>query len=279
MKRFMDLPDEYSKNDSYFAVFPLSFEGNVTYGKGASKGAEEIIKASGHLEYYDEQFGNEAFEKGIFTFDAVEAENGKDMVSKIKKNFPSNNFVLSLGGDHSVTMGCVRALERRKKDFSVIILDAHADFFDSWNNSQYNHRCVAKNIAGKHKVLSIGVRSMDVDEAELIKENENMNIIKAYEFSFEKLKQGLDNLGENVYISIDADVFDISFIKNTGTPEPGGFLWDKVIGILKTIFEDKNVISADIVEFAPVENFRAEAFSLAKLGYKVMSMKKAYAKK
>ncbi len=279
MMKFMELASEYSKKDSYFAVLPLSFEGNVTYGKGADQGAEEIIKASKHLEYYDEQFENEAFEKGIYTADTLREDNEEKMLSKIKKGFPSNEFVLSLGGDHSVTVGCVRVMEKKKKDFSVIILDAHADFFDSWNDSQYNHRCVAKNIAGKHKVLSVGVRSMDIDEAELIKDHENMKIIKAHEFTFEKLKQELEKLEKDVYISVDADVFDVSFIRNTGTPEPGGFLWGKVMDILKLIFENKNVVSADIVEFAPVENFRAEAFSLAKLGYKIMSMKTAYGKK
>ncbi|MBD3355492.1 agmatinase [Candidatus Woesearchaeota archaeon] len=270
--KWMNLPEEYSKEDSYFAVFPISFEGNVTYGRGASRGAEEIIKASMHLEYYDEQFDVEAFENGIRLATGVKADEEEEMITKIQQYFPRNEFVVSLGGDHSVTIGCVKALEQKREDFSVVILDAHSDFFDSWNNSQLNHRCVGKRIHPNHEILSIGVRSMDLEEKKLIEEYDDVNVIKAYEFDEKTLRKELKKLQGNVYISIDADVFDPAFIRNTGTPEPGGFSWDHVIGILQVIFEMKKVVGADIVEFAPQENFRAEAFSLAKLAYKMMSL-------
>ncbi len=271
--KWMNLPDEYSKEDSLFAVFPISFEGNVTYGRGASRGAEEIIKASMHLEYYDEQFDVEAFEHGINLATGVRAEDEEEIITKIQQYFPRNEFVVSLGGDHSVTIGCVKALEEKDEDFSVVILDAHTDFMDSWNNSQLNHRCVGKRLHSNHEILSIGVRSMDVDEKKLIDEYDDVNIIKAYEFNEKTLRKELKKLQKRVYISIDADVFDPAFIRNTGTPEPGGFSWNHVIGILQVIFEMKEVIGGDIVEFAPHENFRAEAFSLAKLAYKIIGLK------
>jgi len=267
--KFMDLADEYSNENSEFAILPVEYEHGLTYGKGASKGPAEIIKASKHLEYYDEQFDCEPFIKGIQTLNPVKP-NGPDELINIEL---PNKFTITLGGDHAVTIGALKSLRKKHDDFSVIIFDAHSDFFHSWNNSQYNHRCVAQRSAEENKTLTIGVRSMDIDEKELIENNNNINIIKAYDYNKEKLKQELQSLGKKVYISIDVDVFDPSFIRNTGTPEPGGFMWNEMIEMLKMIFENKEVIGADIVEFAPNINFEAEAFSLAKLCYKIMAMK------
>lgn len=272
--RFMKLPEEYCKDSSYFQILSIEYEKDLTYGKGTSKGPEEIIKASEHLEYYDEQFDNEPFLKGIHTLPSlklteIQPEKAMKVIEEETKKH-KDKFLISLGGDHSVTIGATRSLD---EDCSIIILDAHSDMFHSWNNSQYNHRCTSQRVSEKHQTLIIGVRSMDADEADIIKNNENINLIKAYDYTVEKLKQELKKLKNKIYISIDVDVFDPSFIRNTGTPEPGGFLWYDVINILKEIFSEKEVVGADIVEFSPKENFNAEAFSLAKLCYKLMALK------
>jgi len=268
----MNLADEYSNEESEFYILPIEYEKDLTYGKGASKGPSEIIKASEHLEYYDEQFDSEPFEKGIHTLESLklndmEPETAINTISsEIGKH--DGKFVISLGGDHAVTIGCAK-----DKKCSVIILDAHPDMFYSWNGSGHNHRCVAQKLSKNHKVLSVGIRAMDKDEKDVIDENSNVNIIKAYEFTKEKLLLELEKLEDDVYVSIDVDCFDPSFIRNTGTPEPGGFFWNDVIDMLKVIFEKKNVIGADIVEFAPNINFESEAFSLAKLCYKIIALK------
>ncbi len=271
MNYWMNLPREYRKGK--FVILPVSYEKDVTYGDGASLGPKEIIKASEHLEYYDEQFDCEPFEKGIELLKPIKATEPEEMIERASKevNIHKDKFVIGLGGDHSVTIGLTK---NSGKDVSVIILDAHADFRDSWNGSSLNHACVAKQLSKKHSVALLGVRSMDIDEAKQIEENENVHLIKAYDFNLTKLKEILPKLKDKVYISIDVDVFDPSFIRNTGTPEPGGFNWNQVIAILKVIFNEKEVVGADIVEFAPKENFQAEAYSLAKLVYKIMGMKK-----
>jgi len=251
--RFMDLDKQYTEN-AFFSIIPKPFEGNVSYGKGSDKGPEEIIKASKQLEYYDEQFDCEPFLKGIETTDTLK----------------QNQFPIFLGGDHSITINTVKEIN---DDFDVIILDAHPDCFHSWNNETNNHRCTTQRISENHKALLVGIRSMDKDEVDIINNNDNIDLLKAYNYTDDFFKEKLSKLKNKVYISIDVDVFDPSFIRNTGTPEPGGFGWDQVINILKIIFENKEVIAADIVEFAPTENFRAEAYSLAKLAYKIMSLK------
>jgi len=272
--KFMNLDKKYSGKDSFFHILPIEYEKDLTYGKGASKGSQEIIKASEHLEYYDEQYDNEPFLKGIHTLEPLKLNDLKpeQAINKISEEIKKhqNKFLISLGGDHSITIGTVKGI---KDDFDVIILDAHPDMFHSWNNSQYNHRCTSQRISENHKILSIGIRSMDKDEKEIINQNENINILKTHDFALEKLTPELNKLKKKVYISIDVDVFDISLIKNTGTPEPGGFFWEQLIRILEKIFKNKEVIGADIVEFAPNENYEAEAYSLAKLCYKIMALK------
>ena len=271
--KWMNLPDEYCNDNSKFLILPIEYEGTLTYGKGASKGPEEIIKASQHLDYYEDQFENEPFVKGIKLLDAIKPKNEEEMLQKTSETVEKHKdkFIIGLGGDHSVTIGIINGLEK-DNDFSVIVLDAHNDFSDSWNNSKNNHACVSKRISNKHDLAIIGVRSQDIEEHKEIKNSDNIHQISAFDLTLEKIKEILPKLKERVYISIDVDVFDPSFIRNTGTPEPGGLDWNIIIDILKLIFKEKEVIGADIVEFAPKENFRAEAYSLARLAYKIMSL-------
>jgi len=279
MNHFMNLPKKYRSESSKFKIYPIKYEKDLTFGKGTSQGPKNIIKASQHLEYYDEQFDNEPFIKGIETLKTLNLTNQspEEAFKKIKCNTPKG-FFAALGGDHSITYPIVSSLFE-KTDFSVIILDAHSDMRHSWNNSRLNHACVSKRISEKTSLCLIGVRSQDIDEAKEIASNKNIFQIKAYDYSEKLLKNILPKLKSKVYISIDADVFNPSFIRNTGTPEPGGFSWDEVINILKIIFESKEVISADIVEFSPNKNFQAESYALAKLIYKLFSMKLKYSTK
>ena len=267
---WMNLPQEY--RGGKFVILPIEYEKDLTFGTGASLGPSEIIKASEHLEYYDEQFDCEPFEKGIKLLEPIKADEPEKMIEKISEEIKNhkNKFVIGLGGDHSVTLGLTKNLD---SDTSIIILDAHADFRDSWNGSSLNHACVSKQLSKKHFLALLGIRSMDIDEKTQIENNEKVHLLNAYNFNLTKLKEILSKLKDKVYISIDVDVFDSSFIRNTGTPEPGGFTWNQVIAILKEIFKHKEVIAADIVEFSPKENFQAEAYSLAKLVYKIMALK------
>ena len=275
--KFMDLPNEYCTDNSFFCILPIEYEKDLTYGEGASKGSSSIIEASKHLEYYDEQYDNEPFIKGVFTLESLKLNevNANESIEKIASVVSGVDcgFLISLGGDHAVTIGTVKGFEKKNDNFSVIILDAHSDMFHSWNNSQLNHRCVSQRVSEKHKTLLVGIRSMDKDEKEIIEGNENVDLLKMHEFSIEKFKEKLSKLDSKVYLSIDVDVFDPSFIRNTGTPEPGGLVWEQVISVLKSIFESKEVIGCDLVEFAPIENFRAEAYTLAKLVYKLIALK------
>jgi len=277
---WMALPEEYSKGK--FVILPIAYEKNLTYGKGASKGPEEIIKASQYLEYYDEEFDCEPFLEGIELLPSLDL-NGKDpeemieIVSEKVKQI-DDKFLIGLGGDHSITLGIVNGLESIHDEFAIIQFDAHSDFRDSWNGSTLNHACVAKQLSKKHQIALVGIRSMDKSEKNQIDQNKEVHLLLNHDYKLDKLKEILPKLPDKVFITIDVDVFDPSFIRNTGTPEPGGFMWKDIINALKLIFENKTVIGSDIVEFSPQNNFESESFSLAKLVYKILSLQQVYEK-
>lgn len=291
--RWMNLPDKYRTGDSKFVILPIPYENSPTYGEGAAKGPAAIIEASQHLEYYDERLDCEPFEKGIIVEEPLllpdEPEEAMEEIAAAVKGIVKKDvrvdekegedseekFLISLGGDHAITIGTVKGLEESEEDFSVLILDAHADMKFSWNNSQNNHACVARRLSTKHKVGVIGVRSMDVDEAKEIEQSENVRIIKAYDYSEKELEKMLEFLGDKVCLSIDVDVFDPSIIRNTGTPEPGGLDWETINKIIATLAVRCRIVAADVVEFAPQgpeRNYRAEAYALARLVYRLMAL-------
>lgn len=274
---FMNLPEEYAGENSQAAILPIAYEKNLTYGRGASRGPDEIIAASKHLEYYDDELNAEPFEKGIFLVPVLrisnlEPENAQERIFEHARKY-TGKFCIGIGGDHSVTAALVKAQAERHSKFSVLIFDAHPDLRYSWNGSKWNHACVARRLAAQHKVGIVGTRAMDKSELNFANGEENVTMIRMQDVDKEKFSKLLDRLEGKVYISIDVDVFDPSLIRNTGTPEPGGMQWEQLIQLLKHAFNKKEIIGCDIVEFAPNFNYHAESYALAKLIYKLIGYK------
>lgn len=274
---FMNLPEEYAGENSKSAVIPIAYEKALTYGRGASRGPDEIIAASRHLEYYDDELNSEPFETGIFLAPVLrcsnqEPEKAQETIFQYSKKY-LNKFCIGLGGDHSVTAALVKAHAEKHGKISVLVFDAHPDLRYSWKGSQWNHACVSRRIAASQKIGIVGARSMDNSELDFANTNENVTMIRMRDLNEERFNKLLQKLDDKVYISIDVDVFDPAFIRNTGTPEPGGMDWQKLLSMLKKTFVEKEVIGCDIVEFAPNFNFHAESYALAKLAYKLVSYK------
>jgi agmatinase len=285
---FMNLPKEFrNKKTSKICILPLIYKGKVTVGSGAFKGAKEIIKASRELEYFDCDLNNEAYTQGIYTtkeFNFFKIKEYsvllQDMLDKISPEIINFSFPIILGSDHFTTYPTVLAFEKKCEDFGVIILDAHSDLREPWGKDTWHHACVSRYISKNHKTLIAGVRSQDFYEKEYLKtkEGKNLSIVYARELhkSFLYFKKKLKNLPKNIFLSIDVDFFDPSILKNTNTPEPGGFTWNQTLQILEIIFKNKNVIGVDIVEFAPKGpewNYISESYMLSKLVYKLCSYK------
>jgi len=283
---FMNLPKKFSdKEKSKIIIIPLLYEGTVTVGKNASKGPEEIIKASYELEYFDCDLKTEPYTKGIYTHKELKFKETKtnyfdkisqDMLDTLTPLVKQYDYLIILGSDHSTTIPTIQALEKKHKDFGIIIFDAHSDLREPWGKGTWWHACVSNILCKKHKLLISGVRSQDFYENLYLKSKAGKNVSIVYANDLKKSDNHFDlylkKLPKKVFISIDVDFFDPSIIRNTNTPEPGGFNWFEINNLLQKIFIRKEVIGADITEFAPKGpdwNYKSEAYTLAKLVYKL----------
>jgi len=275
---FGDLPEEYSALDiARVVIIPVPYDGTSTWIKGADKGPASIIEASTHMELYDIETDSEVYKKGIFTAGSVDGKGPpedvvKSVAEQVRHHLQNDKFVVVLGGEHSVSLGSVSAHVEKNADITVLQLDAHSDLRDEYEGSGYNHACIMARIKELCPIVQVGIRSMDSSEKQALDKN---RVIFAGEISTNKkwIEKVLSKLSHNVYVTIDLDVFDPSIMPSTGTPEPGGLLWYDVLGLMRTVFENFNVVGFDIVEMCPDERNKAPDFLAAKLLYKLLSYK------
>lgn len=282
-KQFLDPPAQYTDfKNAATVILPIPYEGGVSYGKGTAGGPDAVIEASKHLEFYDEVLKAEPYRMGISTVMPPEisanAERMQEAVFEAAKNLIARNkYIVLLGGDHSLSFGYFKALHAVTDQLAVIQLDAHSDLRDTYEGSPFSHACIMSRIREiTGDTLQIGIRSMSLEEARRV-ESENlalctMSALRSGEFD---IHAALNALADPVYLSVDVDVFDWSVIRNTGTPEPGGLLWDEALALLQHIFSQKDVIGIDVVELSDNPSDRNSAFAVAKLIYKMLGFKLA----
>jgi agmatinase len=282
-KQFLGPDTKYTDMDSAaVAVLPVPFEGGVSYGKGAARGPDAVIDASHYLELYDEVLRIEPHRMGIVTVAPPELQPDLDPAEVARRVRQASlelirmgKFVVLLGGDHSVSLGHVQALQEMTEKLSVIQLDAHADLRETYDGSAYSHACIMSRIREiTRNTLQIGVRSMSAAEAERIqREQIAVCTMSDYRIGRSDTTVAIDRLPDPLYITVDVDVFDWSVIRSTGTPEPGGMLWDETLALLENIFRCKHVVGFDVVELARESGDRNSAFAVAKLIYKMLAFK------
>ena len=281
-KGFLGIDNIFNINEKAI-VIPFGLEKTVSYGGGTKNGPKEIIKASHQVELYDEEFNCEPFRKiGIKTIKPFKiSKNIKialDQISKLNEKILSKNlFPLTLGGEHSITPGCIRPFAKKYENICILHFDAHADLRNSYNNEKYSHasairRCLDnKNIS----LISFGIRNISKEEIPYLKKNsKRINIFWAKDKKKWDLKR-FKNLikKKNVYLTFDVDGLDSSLMPATGTPEPGGLFWDESLEIIKIAAKNSNLVGADINELAPIKGFNSYNFLVAKLAYKILSYK------
>ncbi len=273
--RFCSLPDRYSGYDQAAAVIlPIPFDKTSTWQKGADKGPAAIIEASRYLELYDIETNSEVFKKGIFTARPIDATSSSSLIKKadaaVSSYLDDNKLVVSLGGDHSVSIGVLKAYARHFKDLSILHLDAHADSRESYEGSPYNHACViARAREDTKNIVSAGIRSMDASERPGMNKKK---IFFAHDIhdSDKWMQNAVRTLTDTVYITIDVDVFDPGIMPSTGTPEPGGLGWYQVMKLLASVAKSKRIVGFDVVELCP-SKAKAPDFLSAKLIYTLLS--------
>ena len=272
------LPPEYSEADNAeIVIVPVAYDGTSTWGKGADKGPAALIEASANMELYDIETDSEVFKKGIFTEDITGGDiSTTEMIDAVhgttRYYLENNKFNVEIGGEHSVSIGSIKAHSEHFKDLTVLQLDAHSDLREEYNGSKYNHACVMARAKEFCPIVQVGIRSMSSEEIDLM-DKTRVFFAKEIHNKTDWIKKVISKLSKNVYISIDLDVFDPSIMPSTGTPEPGGLLWYEVLELLKTVIEKTNVVGFDVVELCPDDRNSAPDFMAAKLIYKLLSYK------
>jgi len=278
MTCYGDLPEAYNdKNKSAAVIVPVPYDDTSTWLKGADKGPQALIEASANMELYDIETGTEVYKNGIYT-DVPVSISGKPegMIAAVKERVHSwmemNKFVITVGGEHSVTIGSVEAHLGKYPDLSVLQLDAHTDLRPEYLGSKYNHACTMARIQEHCPITQVGIRSMDIIEREYLNPG---RVFFAEEIISNKnwIEKVIQTLSNKFYLTIDLDVFDPSVMASTGTPEPGGLDWYIVLELLRRVIDKKELVGFDIVELCPDKNNKAPDFLAAKLLYKVLTYK------
>ncbi len=276
MANYGDLPAEHSNYDSAsIVIIPVPYDQTSTWIKGADKGPDALIEASANMELYDIETDSQVYKKGIFTDKAIiEKSSPEAMVNAVEKRvtklIKQNKFVIVIGGEHSVSIGSIKAHSQYFKDLTVLQLDAHADTREQYHGSAYNHACVMARARENAKIVQVGIRSIDAEEINKI-DPESMFLAEDIYNSDNWAEKVISRLSENVYVTIDLDVFDPSIMPSTGTPEPGGLLWYDILKLLKNVAEKKHIVGFDVVELCPKKDDKAPDFLAAKLIYKFLS--------
>tara|TARA_B100002052_G_scaffold226748_1_gene209020 strand:- start:3 stop:893 length:891 start_codon:yes stop_codon:yes gene_type:complete len=281
-KGFLGIDNKFNFKEKAIVV-PFGLEKTVSYGAGTKNGPREIIKASHQVELYDEELKCEPFKKiGIKTLKPFKINKNINkainQIGEINKKILDNKlFPLTLGGEHSITPGCIKPFVKKYKKITLLHFDAHADLRESYSGEKFSHasaikRCIDyKNVS----VISFGIRNISAEEIPIL--NKNKERIEIYwakdkkKWDLKKFKRQIKS--KNVYITFDVDGLDSSIMPATGTPEPGGIFWDEALEIIKIACKNSKIIGADVNELAPIKGFNSYNFLVAKLVYKILSYK------
>jgi agmatinase len=273
---FGDLPDVFSRPaTSRFFVLPVPYERTTTFLKGTRRGPAAILRASTALEYYDEELRIETYREGIHVLPDLDLnlppeQAVEEIAAKILEIIEREAIPITLGGEHSITAGPVKALMAKYPDLSVLSLDAHADLREEYEGSRWGHASVMKRLIDRVPVTIVGLRSLSREEDDLLEAGRARAFFAHEGKPFERLRDILSSLSDRVYLSVDMDVFDPGAVPGVGTPEPGGLGWYDVVDFLRELCRRKQVVGFDIVELLPLEGSVVSEFTAAKLAYRLM---------
>ncbi|MDP3311973.1 agmatinase [Lutibacter sp.] len=277
-RTYAGIPEQYAKSEtSKIVLIPVPYDGTSTWQKGSDKGPEAFLEASENMELYDIETNSEVYKNGIYLAEAVtENSSPEKMVEAVhaaaKVYINKNRFVTLVGGEHSISIGSIRAFNECFDNLTVVQIDAHADLRKEYDGSKCNHACAVYEASQTTNLIQVGIRSMDKAEKTVM---DLERVFFAHDMVNDDfwMENAIDLMTTNVFITIDLDAFDPSIMPSTGTPEPGGLLWYETLDFLKKIFAEKNVVGFDIVELCPNKLERSSDFLAAKLYYKMLSYK------
>lgn len=275
---FGDLPKEFrSYASSAIAILPVPYDGTSTWKKGADKGPAALLEASANMELFDIETRSEVYKRGIHTLPAIRhrGDPGKlapKVEKAVAKVLADRKFPVTLGGEHSISVGALRAVASRFKDLSILQIDAHGDTREEFHGSKYNHACVMARARELCPITQVGIRAIDASEYPAM---DKRRVFWGHDLHGRTDERWIDQVikqqAKNVYVTIDLDAFDPSHVGATGTTEPGGLSWRQVNELIKRISAKRTVVGFDVVELLPAPGQWASEMLAAKLVYRFLS--------
>jgi agmatinase len=258
-------------------ILPVPYDSTVTARAGARDGPRAIIEASADMELYDVGLGIEPYRHGIHTLPELAPHTGSPeamaerVESVVSELIAQGKFVVTLGGEHTVAVGAIRAHAKRTPGLTVLAFDAHSDLREEYLDSQYNHACTLRRALDVAPVTLVGLRSAPVEDAALIRDRA-LGFYSPAQYREAGAAAVIERLSHDVYVTIDLDSFDPSEMSAVGTPEPGGLHWDEVSALLVALTQRRRVVGFDVTELSPSLGPRSCAQLAAKLAYRLIGL-------
>ncbi|GAG71953.1 unnamed protein product [marine sediment metagenome] len=251
-RNFAGISPPYSDwENSRVVVLPVPYDSTTYWRSGARDGPRAIIDASRYLELYDLELKREIYRVGIHTLpeiqpDMTSPENMTQRVYTVARELlDKNKTLLMLGGEHSLTLGMVKAYREKHQALSVLQLDAHADLRDTYLGTRFSHATVMRRVCELCPIVPVGIRSLSEEEHRFIDE---VGIKPVYAngliLAGDSIKHIIATLSNEVYITIDLDVLDPSIMSAVGTPEPGGIGWYELLNLLREVARSKRIVGS-----------------------------------
>lgn len=263
-------------------ILPVPYESTTSWGGGTSGGPAAILEASRYIELYDHELDVEPYEVGIATLPALSLTGAgaaaaiaelRDAYDRLVDAMPGR-FIIALGGEHSISSAPILSWAERepRQRLTVLQLDAHTDLRPDYEGTPYSHASVMARVAEHVDLVAVGIRALTREEREVARASDRIHVFFADDIHGSEvwIDNVMSRLGERVYISFDVDCFDPSLVPSTGTPEPGGLQWYPVVKLLRRVFQERDVVAADVVELSPILGLTAPDFLVAKLVYKMI---------
>ena len=273
--------EEYcSFENARILVWPVSYEGTVSYGTGTGAGAMAIVDASRNMELYEEETDTEVYKLGIHTLEEFKPRESPEammdaLYERASDLLRSTKFICMIGGEHSVSAPVIKAHHEKYPNLSVLQIDAHADLRDTYDGTPHSHASIMARVVKDLRIPSVqvGIRSLSGDEARSLADGLPTKIFWAREIAGKTdwIEEAVDSLSDDVYLTIDIDGLDPSIVPTTGTPEPGGLGWYETLALIRRIAEKKRIVGMDLVEYSYFENYDSPAFLCSKLIYKTLA--------
>jgi agmatinase len=279
---FGDLPKEFRQYaSSAIVVLPVPYDGTSTWKKGADRGPAALLEASANMELFDIETESEVYRRGIHTLPAITHRGKPELLAPkvetaVGRILDAGKFPVTLGGEHSISIGAIQSLATRVPDCSILQIDAHGDTRESFHGSQYNHACVMARARELFPITQVGIRAIDAEEYPAMDQRRvfwghDLHGRFDERFTDKWVGEVIKQQSKHVYVTIDLDAFDPAFVGGTGTTEPGGLSWGQVNALLKRLAAERTVIGFDVVELLPAPGQWASDMLAAKLVYRFLS--------